>query len=219
MKIFLDTADLVGIKKWAVTGLIDGVTTNPTLLSKEGGNPTDRVLAICAALPDGEISVEVTEQEPGAVYKQAKEIAGLADNIVVKIPCHHQYYQVINRLVQEEIPLNITLVFSLVQGLMMSKLGVRYISPFVGRLNDIDEDGIQLLRELREMVDEYGFDTGILAASLRSSQHVHDAILAGVDVATVSVSIFEKMTEHPLTDQGMKTFKTDWEKLGIKQFP
>lgn len=219
MKIFLDTANLEGIKKWASTGLIDGVTTNPTHLSKEGGNPKDQVLAICAALPDGEISVEVTEQDPQAVYKQARDIAALAPNVVVKIPCHPQYYQVIDRLTAEEIPLNITLVFTLIQGLLMCKLGVRYISPFVGRWDDIDVDGIDLLPEMREMVDEYGFDTGILVASLRHVRHVHDAILAGVDAATVTMPVFEKMIEHPLTDQGIRTFNADWAKLGIKQFP
>ena len=219
MKIFLDTANLEGIKKWALTGLIDGVTTNPTHLSKEGRNPKDQILAICAALPEGEISVEVTEQDPDAVYKQARDIAALAENIVVKIPCHHHYFPVIKRLVDEEIPLNITLVFTLVQGLMMCKLGVRYISPFVGRLDDIDVNGIELLPEMREMVDEYGFDTGILAASLRSVQHVHDAILAGADAATISLPVFEKMIEHPLTDQGMQQFNADWAKLGVRQFP
>lgn len=219
MKIFLDTANLEGIKKWASTGLIDGVTTNPTHLSKEGRNPKDQVLAICAALPEGEVSVEVTEQDPDAVYKQAKDIAALADNIVVKVPCHHDYYQVIRRLAEEEVPLNITLVFTLIQGLMMCKLNVRYISPFVGRWEDIDVDGMELLPELKEMVDEYGFDTGILAASLRGVRNVHDAILAGVDVVTVPLPLFEKMIEHPLTNHGMQMFKADWEKLGIKQFP
>lgn len=219
MKIFLDTANLEGIKKWANTGLIDGVTTNPTHLSKEGKNPKDQILAICAALPEGEISVEVTEQDPDAVYKQAKDIAALAENIVVKIPCHHQYYQVIGRLVEEEIPLNITLVFTLIQGLMMCKLGVRYVSPFVGRLDDVDVDGIELLPEMREMVDEYGFDTGILAASLRGVRHVHDAIIAGADAATISLPVFATMIEHPLTDQGIKMFSADWAKLGIRQFP
>jgi transaldolase len=224
MKIFLDTANLEGIKKWAMTGLIDGVTTNPTHLSKEGRNPKEQILAICAVLPEGEISVEVTEQDPDAVYKQAKDIAALAGNIVVKIPCHHNYYQVIRRLAHEEIPLNITLVFTLVQGLMMCKLGVRYISPFVGRLDDIDCDGIELLPEMREMVDEYGFDTGILAASLRGVRNVHDAIIAGADAATISLPVFEKMIEHPLTDQGIKTFSDDWATLrqaqgGIRQFP
>jgi len=224
MKIFLDTANLDGIKKWALTGLIDGVTTNPTHLSKEGRNPKDQILAICAVLPEGEISVEVTEQDPDAVYKQAKDIAALAENIVVKIPCHHFYFPVIKRLADEEVPLNITLVFTLVQGLMMCKLGVRYISPFVGRLDDIDVGGIELLPEMREMVDEYGFDTGILAASLRGVRHVHDAILAGADAATISLPVFEKMIEHPLTDQGMQQFNADWATLrqaqgGVRQFP
>lgn len=219
MKIFLDTANIQSIKKLAPTGLIDGVTTNPTHLSKEGGNPKEQVLAICDALPDGEISVQVTEQDPDAVYKQAKDIAALAENIVVKIPCHHRYYQVIRRLSHEEIPLNITLVFTLIQGLMMCKLGVRYISPFVGRWDDIDVQGIELLPELREMIDEYGFDTGILAASLRGVRHVHDAIIAGADAATVSPAIFEKMIEHPLTDHGIKQFNADWATLGMRQFP
>ncbi len=219
MKIFLDTASLDGIKKWASTGLIDGVTTNPTHLSKEGKNPRDQVLAICNLLPEGEISVEVTEIDPDAVYRQAKEIASLADNIVIKIPCHRDYYSVIAHLVEEEVPLNITLVFTLIQGLMMCKLGVLYISPFVGRWDDIDVDGIELLSELREMIDQYGYDTAILAASLRHVRHVHGAIEAGADVITVSVPVFEKMTEHLLTDQGMAIFDADWKKLGIKQFP
>lgn len=219
MKIFLDTAHLEDIKKWASTGLIDGVTTNPTHLSNEGNNPKKHILAISTFLSEGEISVEVTEQDPDAVYKQAKDIAALAPNIVVKIPCHKNYYAVIKRLVQEGVPLNITLVFTLVQGLMMCKLGVRYISPFVGRLDDVGDDGIQLLRDLRAMINEYGYDTAILAASLRNVGHVQGAILAGADVATVSLALFEKMIEHPLTDQGMKIFDADWKKLGIKQFP
>jgi len=219
MKIFLDTANLEGIKKWAPTGLIDGVTTNPTHLSKEGPNPKDLILAICALLPEGEISVEVTQDSPDAIYKQAREIAALAPNILVKVPCHHQYYQVIKRLADEEIPLNITLVFTVIQGLMMCKLGVQYISPFVGRLDDIDVDGISVLPELQEMVDEYGFDTGILAASLRGVRQLHDAILCGVDAATIPLPVFEKMIENPLTDQGMRMFNADWAKLSIKQFP
>lgn len=219
MKIFLDTAHLEDIKKWASTGLIDGVTTNPTHLSNEGNNPKKHIIAISTFLSEGEISVEVTEQDPDAVYKQAKDIAALAPNIVVKIPCHKDYYAVIKRLVQEGVPLNITLVFTLVQGLMMCKLGVRYISPFVGRLDDVGDDGIQLLRDLRAMINEYGYDTAILAASLRNVGHVQGAILAGADVATVSLALFEKMIEHPLTDQGMKIFDADWKKLGIQQFP
>lgn len=219
MKIFLDTANIEDIKKWAKSGLIDGVTTNPTHLSKEGKNPKDVVLAICDLLPDGEISVEVTETDPKAVYKQAKEIAKLASNIVVKVPCHKEYYEVIKLLVEDAVPLNVTLVFSMLQGFLMAKLGVRYISPFIGRLDDIDVNGLEVLPDLRSMIDHYGYDTEILAASVRSVRHVHMAILSGIDVVTCSLSILEKMMDHPLTNQGMKTFDADWKKLGIKQFP
>jgi transaldolase len=219
MKIFLDTANLDAIKKWADTGLINGVTTNPTHLSKEKNDPKDQVLAICAALPDGEISVEITEKEPEAVYKQARTIAALAKNIIVKVPCHKDYYAVIHRLVKEGVPINVTLVFTLIQGMLMCKLGVRYISPFIGRLDDIDSDGVQVLYDLRDMVDEYDYKTEILAASLRHTQHVHDAIRAGSDVVTVSPALFEQIIEHPLTNAGMTQFNADWKKLGINVFP
>lgn len=219
MKLFLDSANIEQIKIWHATGLVDGITTNPSHLSKEGGNPKDVVKEICSIVHDGFVSVEVTEIEPEAVYKQAKEIAKLADNVVVKIPCHRHYYEVIKKLREKGIPLNITLVFTLVQSLLMCKLGVQYISPFIGRWDDIDVDGIALLPQMRLMVDEYGFETQILAASLRTVRHVHDAILAGADVATVPLDIMQKMTDHPLTTQGMEKFLIDWKKLGIRKFP
>src|SRR6266478_2181856 len=171
MKIFLDTANTESIQKWAHTGLIDGVTTNPTHLSKEGNNPTEQVLAICDILPSGVISVEVTETEPDNVYLQARKIASLSDNIAVKIPCHPNYYSVIKKLINEGILINITLVFSLAQGLMMAKLGAQYISPFVGRLDDINGNGIELIQHLRHMIDWYDFDTELLAASIRDVTH------------------------------------------------
>ncbi len=219
MKIFLDTADLALIKTWKETGLIDGITTNPTHLSKAGGNPKQQVLAICKLLPKGEISVEVTEKEPDAVYKQAKAIAALAKNVVVKIPCHRDYYPVIEALVKEEIKLNITLVFTLIQGLLMCKLGVHYISPFIGRWDDIDQDGASLLYQLRQMIDQYGYETGLLAASLRHARHIHEAIMAGSNVITVPPDVLEKSTDHLLTNKGMALFDADWKKLGVKSFP
>src|SRR6266446_2609880 len=152
MKIFLDTAHSDSIKQWIPTGLIDGVTTNPTNLSKEGKNPLEQILAICDILPSGNISVEVVETEPEKIYLQARKLASLCENIVIKIPCHTTYYPVIRKLIDEGIPLNITLVFSLSQGLMMAKLGAQYISPFVGRLNDIGENGIELVQHLRHMI-------------------------------------------------------------------
>ncbi|MCA9770467.1 fructose-6-phosphate aldolase [Candidatus Dependentiae bacterium] len=219
MRLFLDTADVQSIKKYIDTGLIDGVTTNPSLLAKAGSDPKKQITEIVTLLPDGEISVEVTEKSPEAVYKQAKVIAGLAHNIVVKIPCHIDYYSIINRLAKEGIKLNITLVFTLVQGLMMCKLGVHCISPFLGRLDDIDVDGASLLHEMRQIIDEYGFATQILAASIRHVRHFHDSIMAGADIATLPISVFEKAATHVLTHQGIQLFDADWKKLGIKQFP
>ena len=220
MKLFLDTANLEFIKNWAPTGLINGVTTNPTHLSKEGADPTVQVKEICAVMKSfGDVSVEVTQQEPEAVYKQAHAIAKLASNIVVKVPCEQAYYMIIKRLVADGIKVNSTLVFSLEQSLMMAKLGVHYISPFVGRLDDIGTDGLQLVEEIRTMLNLYDYESQLLAASLRTVSHVHNVILAGADVATVPVAVFEKMMKHPLTDKGIEKFNADWQKLGITKFP
>ncbi len=219
MKIFLDTANQSKIRKWADTGLIDGVTTNPTHLSKEGGDPTQAIRNIAEMLPQGEISAEVTKEDPYAVYEQAHEISKLADNIVVKVPCHPKYIDTIGKLVDEGVPLNITLVFSAMQALMMAKLGVRFVSPFIGRLQDIGTDGLQLIQEIRTIFDLYGYSTHVLAASTRSIENMHEVALIGADVVTVSVENFEKSLEHPLTDRGMRTFIEDWKSLGIEQFP
>ncbi len=219
MKIFLDTAHTESIQKWAQTGLIDGVTTNPTHLSKEGKNPVEQILTICDILPSGSISVEVTETEPDQVYLQARKLASLCDSIVVKIPCHAHYYTVIKKLIAEGIPLNITLVFSLAQGLMMAKLGVQYISPFVGRLDDTGVDGIELVQHLRHMIDWYDFETELLAASIRDVAHFEQAIIAGADIATLPVAVFEQSLEHKLTDKGMEQFSADWKKLNVNRFP
>lgn len=219
MKIFLDTASSDAIAYWAPTGLIDGVTTNPTHLSKENNDPTQQVRVICALLPKGVISVEVVETDPDAVYNQAKSIAKLASNIAVKIPCYKHYYGVIKRLVDEGVVINVTLVFSLSQGLMMAKLGAQYISPFIGRLDDSGSDGLNLVRELVSMINCYNFKTQVLAASMRDVAHFEGAILAGADVATLPVDIFEKSLEHSLTDKGMAQFLSDWKKLHVKNFP
>jgi transaldolase len=219
MKIFLDTANTELIEKWAQTGLIDGVTTNPTHLSKENTNPTQQVLEICDILPTGVISVEVTETDPESVYFQARKIASLSANIAVKIPCHPNYYGVIKKLVEEGITLNITLVFSLTQGLMMAKLGVAYISPFVGRLDDAGSDGIELIHNLRHILDWYGFETELLAASIRDTKHFERVMMAGADIATVPALVFEKSLTHELTDAGMQQFLTDWQKLNVSTFP
>lgn len=214
MKIFFDTADIQALTQWKETGLIDGVTTNPSHLAKENVDPKKRVLEICSLLPKGEISVEVTETDPQRVYTQAKEIAALSENILIKIPCRLDYYSVISRLVEENIKINVTLVFTVVQGLFMCKLGTTYISPFIGRWDDIDVEGKDLLFDLRDAIDNYGYKTGILAASIRSVRHIHEAMLAGADAATVSPEIMKKATRHPLTDEGIAIFNADWAKLG-----
>lgn len=219
MNLFLDTANIAAIRKVALTGLIDGVTTNPTHLSKEGGSPLAVIKQLCALLPDGEISVEVTETEPQKVFEQAREIAAIAENVVVKIPCAPEYYEIISKLVNEGVPLNITLVFSVSQALMLAKLGVVYISVFVGRLDDSGVDGLEVLATIREMLDEYDFDSMLLAASIRSVEHFEQAAVIGVDAVTITPELFEQAIQHELTVVGMQKFAADWQQLAIDKFP
>ena len=164
MKLFLDSANSDEIIRWNKTGLLDGVTTNPTNVVKEGGTPKETIAKVLQAMPDKDVSVEVTEIEPDKVYAQAKRIVALGNNVVVKIPCHIDYYSVITQLVSEGVNINITLLFTVMQGLHMCKLGVKYISPFMARSDDIAMDGVLLLQELRAMTDQYHFSTEILAA-------------------------------------------------------
>lgn len=219
MKIFLDTANREEIERWSTTGVIDGVTTNPTLLSKEKGDPLSILKDIIELLPEGEVSVEVTEKNPEKVYKQAYEIAKLGSNVLVKIPCAVEYYEAISHLSKDGVPLNITLVFTLIQSLMMSKLDVEYISPFMGRLEDKEIDAIATLSDIKHMQMEYGFSTAVLAASIRSVNHVHHAIQTGADAITMPPDIFAKAVENSLTREGMKKFDEDWKQLKIKKFP
>lgn len=223
MKIFLDTAHLPAIEEGKKNGLINGITTNPSLLSKELGNESGKILnilvKICQIMAPNDVSIEITEKEPQKVYSQAKKIADIAPNVVVKIPCHKDYVQTISKLVQEGINVNITLLFSLVQGLLMFKLGVKYISPFIGRLDDIDTDGLKLISDLHQVKKNYGYKTEILAASIRSITEVHEVALIGTDIATIPVSLFNQLIEHPLTDKGIGIFDRDWSKLNIPHFP
>ncbi len=216
MKIFLDTANREIIKKWGPTGLIDGITTNPSLLSKEGDNPKKVLLDICSMI-EGPVSIEVVEKEPEAVYKQAKEISMLAPNVVVKIPCVQEYLSVMHRLTQENIKINVTLVFSAVQTLLVAKLGVTYISPFLGRWDDIANQGVELIDELVTIKGNYDyFEAEILAASIRSVLHLKQVALAGADIATVPAPVLEQAFKHPLTDRGIEIFDNDWKKSGNK---
>lgn len=219
MKLFLDTASVDAVKKWQKTGLVDGITTNPTLLSKEGDNPKKVIQTLCDLLPNGEISVEVTEKGPEAVYKQAQRIAALAPNVVVKVPCHVDYYSVVDRLVQDDIAVNVTLVFSLPQAMFMAKLGATYVSPFIGRLDDSGADGVAIVKDIHQSFMCHMIDTEILAASIRSVEHVNQVMKMGVDVVTVPVALMEQLTMHPLTEKGIERFNADWVQTGITTFP
>lgn len=218
MKIFLDTANLALIKKHAATGLIDGVTTNPSLISKEGGSIKQTLREICSIVPHGDISIEVTEKDPLKVYDQAMAIASFEKNVVVKIPFSYEYLAIIKKLVAENIALNITLVFSPLQALMVYKLGARYLSPFVGRWVDNGVDGNQVLKEIVALKKNYQFSTEVLAASIRTLGDWQAAASLGADVATVPPALFERAASHILTTEGIKLFDQDWQKLGSIEF-
>lgn len=216
MKIFLDTANCELIKKWVATGIVDGVTTNPSLLSKEGTNTKDVLLDICKMVP-GDVSIEVVKKDPEEVYRQAKEISELADNVVVKIPFAYEYLPIVSRLTKENVKINATLIFSLLQALLVAKLDVTYISPFIGRWDDIDVNGVKLVEKLVQMVEQYGFASQILAASIRNIKHWHEVVLCGADVATVPPKLLDQVMKHPLTEQGIVKFDADWCKLQKKE--
>jgi len=216
MKLFLDTANRELIKKWVPTGLVDGVTTNPSLLSKEGKNCKEVLLDICKMVP-GDVSIEVVKKDPEDVYKQAKEISALAKNVVVKIPFAQEYLEVIARLVKEKVQINATLIFSALQALLLAKLGVKYISPFIGRWDDINVDGMHVVEELVHIRETYEFDFQIIAASIRHVRHWHESMVIGADVATVPPKLLDQVMIHPLTEQGIAKFDADWKKLGKEE--
>ena len=214
MKFFLDTADLGDIRWASQTGLIDGVTTNPTLLSKSAGDvePTDVLKEICS-LVDGPVSAEVVAVDADGMYSEGRELAKLADNIVVKVPMLEEGMVATGRLVADGIKVNVTLAFSSVQCLLAAKAGATYVSPFLGRLDDIGHDSMDIVREARLMFDNYGLETEILAASIRHPRHVAEAAMVGADVATMPTTVLKKLLLHPLTDRGLDQFLNDWSKL------
>jgi transaldolase len=219
IKFFLDTADVACLEHWEKTGIIHGVTTNPSNLSKAGRNPLQNVKKIIELFKDGDVSVQVTETEPKKIYEQALKIKDLGKNVVVKIPCSIDYFPIIERLSKEEIRTNITLVFSPLQAAIMANFGVTYISPFIGRLEDNNQDGILLIKQIKEMYQRHEYKTEILAASLRTVTHVQDAILAGATVVTLPPLLCEQMVNNHLTDQGIAKFLCDWKTLNTDQFP
>ncbi len=215
MKIFLDTADLSEIERAANAGLIDGITTNPSLLSKAAGaegKPSEILKQICDLVP-GPISAEVVATDAETMVREGKKLAKLADNIVVKAPLTEDGLVACRRLRAEDIKVNVTLCFSASQALLAAKADATYISPFIGRLDDVSTDGMELIRQIRVIYDNYGFDPEILAASIRHPQHVVESAMMGADVGTMPAKVLWQLLLHPLTDKGLEGFLADWEKL------
>jgi len=209
MKFFLDTADVSAIKTINELGVVDGVTTNPTIISREGRDFETVIKEICQIV-DGPVSAEVIGVTAEEMITEARDIAKWADNIVVKIPMTMEGLKAVNVLSKENIKTNVTLIFTVSQGLMAIKAGATFISPFVGRLEDIGTDAYQLISDLREIIDFYGFDTEIIAASIRNTVHVENVAKRGAHIATIPDTVFDKMTKHPLTDSGLTQFMQDW---------
>ena len=209
MKFFLDTADVSAIKTINELGVVDGVTTNPTIISREGRDFETVIKEICQIV-DGPVSAEVTGVTAEEMITEARDIAKWADNIVVKIPMTMEGLKAVNVLSKENIKTNVTLIFTVSQGLMAIKAGATFISPFVGRLEDIGADAYQLISDLREIIDFYDFDTEIIAASIRNTVHVENVAKRGAHIATIPDAVFDKMTKHPLTDSGLTQFMQDW---------
>lgn len=212
MKFFIDTANVEEIKKANELGMVDGVTTNPSLVSKEGREFKGLIKEICDIV-DGPVSAEVLSLETEGMIREARELAGLADNIVVKIPLIEEGLRAVKVLAQEGIKTNVTLCFSAVQALMAAKAGAAYVSPFVGRLDDISHMGMELVEQIITIYDNYGFDTEVIVASIRNPIHVLEAGLMGADIATIPFNVIQQLIKHPLTDIGLKKFLADWEKL------
>jgi len=212
MKFFIDTANVEEIKKANELGMVDGVTTNPSLVSKEGREFKGLIKEICNIV-DGPVSAEVLSLETEGMIREARELAGLADNIVVKIPLIEEGLRAVKVLAREGIKTNVTLCFSAVQALMAAKAGAAYVSPFVGRLDDISHMGMELVEQIVTIHDNYGFDTEVIVASVRNPIHVLEAGLMGADIATIPFNVIQQLIKHPLTDIGLKKFLADWEKL------
>lgn len=212
MKFFIDTASVEEIREASAMGVLDGVTTNPSLVAKEG-RAFEEILKDIVEIVDGPISAEVVGTDFETIMKEARHLAGFHENIVVKIPIITEGLKAIRACADEGIRVNVTLCFSANQALLAAKAGATYISPFLGRLDDVGATGMDLIREIRAIYDNYAFDTEILAASIRSPLHVTEAALSGADVATMPFKIIHQLIRHPLTDVGLEKFLADWEKV------
>ncbi len=214
MKFFIDTANLDEIKEAVELGLIDGVTTNPSLVAKEGDIDFKEHIAAICKLVKGDVSAEVTALDTAGMLSEGRELAKIADNVVIKVPLTLDGLKACRTFRSEGTKVNVTLCFSAAQALLAAKAGASYISPFIGRLDDIGQNGMQLIEEIVQIYGNYGFETEVLAASIRHPMHIVDCALAGADVATIPFKIITQLAKHPLTDKGLEGFLSDWKKSG-----
>ncbi len=213
MQIFIDTAEVDVLREFAELGLVDGVTTNPSLIAKGGRNFLE-VVAEIASFIDGPISAEVSATDADTMIREGQKLAGLAPNVVVKVPLTFEGLKATRELAVQGISTNVTLCFSVAQALLAAKAGASFISPFIGRLDDYGAEGSDLIQEIRIVYDNYEYDTEILAASIRNMAHVKEAALAGADCATIPPNVFRELIKHPLTEKGLQQFNEDWAKTG-----
>jgi transaldolase len=211
MKFFIDTANIDEIKKGVEMGMVDGVTTNPSLIAKES-KPFEEIIKEICRIVDGPVSAEVVSIDAPGMLVEARELAKIADNIVIKIPMIVEGLKAVKTLTAEGIKTNVTLVFSAAQALLAAKAGATYVSPFVGRLDDIGTSGMDLIGDIVNIYDNYGYESEIIVASIRSPQHVLESALLGADIATIPFKVIAQLAKHPLTDIGMQQFLADWEK-------
>ena len=211
MKFFIDTANIKEIKEANDMGMVDGVTTNPSLIAKEGRNFKEIITEICDIV-DGPISAEVISLETAGMVAEARELSKIHENIVVKIPMTIDGLKAVRILASEGIRTNVTLVFSPLQALMAAKTGASYVSPFVGRLDDLSQDGLVLVEQIVTIYDNYDYDTEVIVASVRNPLHVLDSALMGADIATIPFKVLSQLAAHPMTDKGIAAFMADWEK-------
>ena len=209
MKIFMDTANVEEIKQFVDMGIVYGVTTNPSLVAKSGRTQADVIPEICRLIP-GPVSAEVISQACEGMVQEARDLVRIADNVVVKIPCIAEGLKAVKILAAERIRTNVTLVFSLGQPLLAARAGASYVSPFIGRLDDIGEDGVQLVRDMVKVFHNYNFKTEIIAASVRNAEHVNQVMLAGADIATIPTKVLAELIQHELTDKGLAKFMEDY---------
>lgn len=214
MKFFIDTANLEEIREANELGLIDGVTTNPSLVAKEGDVDFKEHIAKICDLVEGDVSAEVTALDAEGMLKEGRELAKIAKNVVVKCPLTLEGLKATRILANEGTGVNVTLCFNASQALLAAKAGARYISPFIGRLDDISHNGMQLIADIVQIYDNYGYDTQVLAASIRHPMHIVDSALVGAHVATIPYKVIKQLVHHPLTDKGLEAFLADWEKSG-----